>query len=496
MRREVSRRVFQVTDEVSSAEGGTRRTPRYVPGLSAKLLLLTILFVMLAEVLVFVPSVSNFRRQWLMERLAAAQIAALAAEAAPGGQLPPTLRDELLERAKVKAIAVKKADARVLIIEMDMPAEIGASYDLRNASWMTLIADALMVYVAPDDRVIRVVGQPGMSDEVIDVVMGEAPLREAMVRYGLDILGLSILISIITAALVYLSLDALLVKPMTKLTWNIVRFSERPEDPTRIITPSSRRDEIGTAQRELSAMQKELSETLSQKSRLAALGLAVSKISHDLRNMLSSAQLLSDRLIAVKDPTVQRLVPKLIASLDRAIRLCARTLDFGQAQEVPPHRSRFELAPLVAEVGDALGLPRPKLVGWTLDIEEGLEVDADRDQLFRVLSNLCRNAVQALESEGGRPGEIMVLARREGAVTVIEVADTGPGVPERARANLFKAFQSVARKDGTGLGLAIAAELVQAHGGQIALVGNEGGATFRVTIPDIVVELDQARRRA
>ncbi len=486
---------LKVTDETSSAEGGTRRTARYVPGLSAKLLLLTILFVMLAEVLVFVPSVSNFRRQWLMERLAAAQIAALAAEAAPGGQLPPALRDELLDRAKVKAIAVKKADARVLIIEMNMPAEIAASYDLRDASWMRLIADALMVYVAPDDRIIRVVGQPGMSDEVIDVVMEEAPLKAAMIRYGLDILGLSILISIITAALVYLSLDALLVKPMTKLTWNIVRFSERPEDPTRIIAPSARRDEIGTAERELSAMQKELSETLSQKTRLAALGLAVSKISHDLRNMLSSAQLLSDRLITVKDPTVQRLVPKLIASLDRAIRLCARTLDFGQAQEIPPSRMRFELAPLVAEVGDSLGLPRPKLISWTLAIEEGLEVDADRDQLFRVLSNLCRNAVQALESDG-RSGEIMVMARREGAVTIIEVADTGPGVPERARANLFKAFQSVARKDGTGLGLAIAAELVHAHGGEIALVGNQGGATFRVAIPDVVVDLDQARRRA
>jgi signal transduction histidine kinase len=470
--------------------------PRYLPGLSAKLLLLTILFVMLAEVLVFVPSVSNFRRQWLMERLAAAQIAALAAEAAPGGQLPPALRDELLERAKVKAIAVKKADARVLIIQMDMPTEIAAAYDLRNASWMALIADALMVYVAPDDRVIRVVGQPGMSDEVIDVVMGEGPLKKAMIRYGLDILGLSILISIITAALVYLSLDALLVKPMTRLTWNIVRFSERPEDPTRIITPSSRRDEIGTAERELSSMQKELAETLSQKSRLAALGLAVSKISHDLRNMLSSAQLLSDRLITVKDPTVQRLVPKLIASLDRAIRLCARTLDFGQAQEMPPRRTRVTLAPLVAEVGDALGLPRPKAVDWVLDIEDGLEVDADHDQLFRVLTNLARNAVQAIESQGGRPGEIAVSGRREGAVAIIEVADTGPGVPERARANLFKAFQSVARKDGTGLGLAIAAELVQAHGGQIALVGNDGGATFRVTIPDVVVDLEQARRRA
>lgn len=469
---------------------------RYVPGLSAKLLLLTILFVMLAEVLVFVPSVSNFRRQWLMERLAAAQIASLAAEAAPGGQLPSMLRDELLERAQVKAIAVKRAGSRTLIIEMDMPAEVDASFDLHDTSWLTLIKDALAVYLAPDDRVIRVMGDPGFHEgEMIDVVMGEQPLKAAMIRYGLDILGLSILISIITAALVYLSLDALLVKPMTKLTWNIVRFSQRPEDPTRVITPSTRRDEIGTAERELSAMQKELAETLSQKSRLAALGLAVSKISHDLRNMLSSAQLLSDRLITVKDPTVQRLVPKLIASLDRAIRLCAHTLDFGQAQETPPQRKRFPLAPLVTEIGDSLGLPRPKLIDWTVEVEDELEVDADRDQLYRVLSNLCRNAVQALESEGESAGEILLSARREGAVTVIEVADTGPGVPEKARAHLFEAFQSVARRGGSGLGLAIAHELVQAHGGQIALVSNDGGATFRVTIPDVVVELEHARQR-
>jgi signal transduction histidine kinase len=484
-----------VSDKSSETAVKPAPPPRYVPGLSAKLLLLTILFVMLAEVLVFVPSVSNFRRQWLMERLAAAQIAALAAEAAPGGQLPSMLRDELLERAQVKAIAIKRADERRLVIEMDMPAEIDAAYDLRDASWLALIADALMVYVAPEDRVIRVVGEPGMGEgEMIEVVMGEAPLKAAMIRYGLDILGLSILISIITAALVYLSLDALLVKPMTKLTWNIVRFSEAPEDPSRIIEPSDRRDEIGTAERELSAMQHELAETLSQKTRLAALGLAVSKISHDLRNMLSSAQLLSDRLITVKDPTVQRLVPKLIASLDRAIRLCARTLDYGQAQETPPKRKRFPLAPLVAEIGDSLGLPRQE-IDWSVDVEETFQVDADRDQLYRVLSNLCRNAVQALESEGEEMGEILVSARREGAVTVIEVADSGPGVPEKARAHLFEAFQSVARKGGSGLGLAIAHELVQAHGGQIALVKNEGGATFRVTIPDVVVELERARRR-
>ena len=242
-------------------------------------------------------------------------------------------------------------------------------------------------------------------------------------------------------------------------------------------------------------MQTELADMLTQKSRLAALGLAVSKISHDLRNILSSAQLLSDRLITVKDPRVQRLVPKLIASLDRAIRLCAHTLDFGQAQETPPQRRRFPLAPLVAEIGENLGLPRQHAIDWTVDIEKDLAIDADRDQLYRVLSNLCRNAVQALETIGEGRGTIAVTAWREGSMVMVEVSDTGPGVPERAKAHLFEAFQTVARKGGTGLGLAIAAELVQAHGGQIALVRNEGGAAFRLTIPDVVVDLERARRR-
>jgi signal transduction histidine kinase len=469
---------------------------RFVPGLSGKLLLLTILFVMVAEVLVFVPSVSNFRKQWLTARLEDAQIAALVAEAAPGGQLPRTLRDDLLRSAKVKAVAVKRQESRRLILEEDMPAEIDAAYDLRGATWPALIADALMVFAEADDRVIRVVGKPSFGDEqFIEVVMEEAPLKAAMIRYGLDILGLSILISIITAALVYLTLHLLLVKPMMRLTRDMVRFSERPEDPSRIVVPSGRSDEIGTAERELAAMQTELAGMLSQRNRLAALGLAVSKISHDLRNMLSSAQLLSDRLRSVKDERVQQLVPKLIASLDRAIRLCARTLDFGQAQENPPKRKLFPLAPLVAEVGEGLGLPRPDRIDWTLRIEPDLRVDADRDQLYRVLSNLSRNAVQALESQGDGDGEITITARREGSVTLIEVKDTGPGVPERARQHLFEAFQSVARKGGTGLGLAIAAELVNAHGGEIALLDNEGGATFRILIPDVVVELDRARRR-
>ncbi len=135
-----------------------------------------------------------------------------------------------------------------------------------------------------------------------------------MVRYGLNIVYLSIMISLITAALVYFAISALLVRPMMRISRNMLHFGEHPEDPSRIITPSGRFDEIGTAERELETMQRQLTQALNQKNRLAQLGLAVSKISHDLRNMLSNAQLISDRLTAIPDPTVQQFAPKLIAS--------------------------------------------------------------------------------------------------------------------------------------------------------------------------------------
>ena len=468
-------------------------------GLSAKLLLLTIGFVMIAEVLVFVPSVSNFRKNWLMERLAAAQIATVAAEAVEGPDIPGPVRDELLRSAQVLAIAYKRDDsARRLIMRSGMPAEVDGHYNLIGAGPFTLIRDALDVYFAPAGRYIRVIGQPGFGPgKFIEIVVNEDPLKAAMIGFGLNILALSIIISVITATLVYLAINTLLIAPMTRLTQNMVRFGKNPEDRDRQIRPSERRDEIGVAERELSHMQGELAETLQQKNRMAALGMAVSKINHDLRNMLANAQLISDRLGGVQDPTVQRFAPKLIASLDRAITLCTETLKFGRAREAPPERSAFALKPLVEEVGDSLGLGGRSGIGWRVEIEEALEVDADHGQLYRVLANLVRNAAQALEQQqGAARSDIVVSAMREGSVVRVDVSDTGPGVPERALVHLFEAFQGSARKGGTGLGLAIAAELVRAHGGSIEHLPTMHGATFRFTIPDRAVDLQAKRRLA
>jgi signal transduction histidine kinase len=463
-------------------------------GLSAKLLLLTLLFVMLAEVLIFVPSVANFRITWLTDRLVAARLAALATQVARDGNVPDSLRTELLRTAQVRAVSWIRNNERRMVLPPTVPAEIDDVYDFRASARsggalgelslrMRLIWDALAVFFARDDRIIRVLGEPVAGDQM-DIVLPEAALRTAMVRYGLNVLGLSIIISVITAALVYFALNTLFVQPMMRITRNILRFSENPEDASRVMVPSQRSDEIGTAERELASMQGQLTQTLQQKSRLAALGLAVSKISHDLRNMLANAQLISDRLASLPDPTVQRFAPKLIASLDRAINFSDSTLRFGRAEEPAPRREPMQLRPLVAEVGDGLGLPRDDAIAWAVEVDDVLRVDADRDQLYRVLSNLCRNALQAIEQQESARGAICVTAKRNGKRVTIEVVDDGPGLPPKAREFLFKAFQGSARAGGTGLGLAVAHELISAHGGSIRLLDTERGTTFVIEIPD------------
>jgi signal transduction histidine kinase len=243
-------------------------------------------------------------------------------------------------------------------------------------------------------------------------------------------------------------------------------------------------------------MQQDLATMLQQKNRLAALGLAVSKINHDLRNLLASAQLFSDQLSTLPDPKVQRFAPKLMHALERAIAFCQSTLSYGAAQEAPPDRQTVSVEALIEEVHESLGLGLDVPIRWIVSVERGLTMEADRDQMFRVILNLARNAVQALEARGARDparDQIRITGRRDRGGVVIEVSDTGPGVSERARSHLFQAFQGSTRAGGAGLGLAIAAELVRAHGGDIKLVPGTIGATFSITIPDQAVDLASRR---
>jgi signal transduction histidine kinase len=466
-------------------------------GLSGKLLLLTIPLVMIVEVLIYVPTIANFWTNRLNDRLAAANTAALVLDAAPLGMVPDSLSQQILTSIRARAVAIKMGQQRRLLASAELPAAIDHDIDMRTLTVWSSITGSLQTMLERGDQAIRVVGAAPGSAQFIEVVTDEKPLRQAMYRFSRNLLVVSLLIAVSTAALVYLALHYLFVRPMRRLTAGLMAFHEDPENSARIIVPSQRGDEIGLAERELSDMQRDLVSMLHQKSRLAALGLAVSKINHDLRNLLASSQLLSDQLASVPDPRVQRFAPKLMRSLERAIAFCQSTLSYGRAQEAAPDRRMVALEPVVGEVRETAGLATDASITWISAIERGLKVDADPDHLFRVLLNLVRNAAQALETRpSGDSGiqQIRLSGRREGGVAILEVADTGPGVPQKAREHLFEAFQSSGRPGGSGLGLAIAAELVRAHGGDIVLVEGTIGATFRIVIPDRPVELQSVRK--
>jgi signal transduction histidine kinase len=463
--------------------------------LSGKLLLLTIPLVMFALLMIYVPSIANFWTNRLNDRLAAANTAALVLDAAPLGMVPDSLARQILISVGARAVAIKMGQQRRMLASADLPAAIDRDIDMRTLTVWSAIVESFETMLETGNQTIRVVGPAPGAAQFIEVVVDEKPLRLAMYRFSRNLLVVSLGIAMLAAGLVYLALHYLFVRPMRRLTANLVGFHENPESAARIIVPSQRGDEIGVAERELSDMQRDLVSMLSQKSRLAALGLAVSKINHDLRNLLASSQLLSDQLASVPDPRVQRFAPKLMRSLERAIDFCQSTLSYGRAQEAEPDRRMILVEPVVTEVRESAGLAADASITWISAIERSLSIDADPDQLFRVLLNLVRNAAQALESAKGDAAtlQIRITGRREGSVAIIEVSDTGPGVPARAREHLFEAFQTSGRPGGSGLGLAIAAELIRAHGGDIHLVEGTIGATFRVSIPDRPVELQSVR---
>jgi signal transduction histidine kinase len=463
-------------------------------GLSGKLLLLTTLFVMVAEVMIYVPSIANFRIMWLKDRLAAAHTAALVLDAAPSGMVPESLAQQILDSIGAKAVAMKINDQRRLLARSNFTrTDVDQEVDVRDVSAWQAIHDAFKtLLMSRHNDILRAVGPAPRGGEFVEIVIEEGPLVDAMWRYSRNIMLLSLVISIFTAALVYCTLHYMFVRPMNRITRNITEFRRAPENPTRIIASSDRQDEIGTAERELAEMEHDLATMLQQKNHLAALGLAVSKINHDLRNILSSAQLFSDRLSALPDPKVQQFAPKLMRSLERAIALCQSTLSYGAAQEPPPDRRSALLEALVEEVRESLGAQPEAGIRWIYSIERGMALDCDRDQMLRVIMNVARNAVQALESRAPNDpsrDQIRITGRREGAVAVVEISDTGPGLSQKARLHLFEAFQASTRTGGTGLGLAIAAELVRSHGGEIKLVDGTIGATFRISIPDRAVDL-------
>jgi len=456
---------------------------RFLNTLSGRFLMLTVIFVMLAEVMIFVPSIARFRVDFLMLRLEKAQIASLSQLAAED-MLTPDLEAELLANAEVYNVVLRRDEVRELVLSSPIPEPIAATYDLRETNPFQLIRDALTSLADPTDHVIRVIGQPVQdAGMLIEITLRAGPLRHAMIDYGLRILVLSALISVVTAFLLFLAVRRLLVMPIRRVVRHMQAYAEAPEDARRVIAPTARVEELRLAEEALQSLQTQMISALRQKERLAQLGGAVAKISHDLRNILTTAQLFADRIEGSVDPVVARSAPKLVNSISRAVSLCEATLTFGKAEEPPPRLARLLLRPLVEEVREGEGLSPAGPIAVLIDMPPSLAIRADGEQLFRVLSNLVRNARQAIEAEGSG-GTIEISGGESDVEWWIRVGDSGPGLPPRAREHLFAAFQGGARKGGMGLGLAIASELVRGHGGRLELARSDAeGTEFVIHLP-------------
>jgi signal transduction histidine kinase len=454
--------------------------------LSGRLLLLTIFYVTLGQVLIFVPSVGQYYRELLGNHIESAELAVMPFTLPESNKLPHDLRSEIIQRAGAEAVLLTLVEQRFFFEVNNEPKKIDATIDLTKAGFTTSMIEGMACLFHRGDRMLHVIAPTRIHGaRSIGIILREGPIRAALWAYAFRVMETGFFVSALAACLVFASLFFVFVRPMERITEAMVRFRENPEDSARIVSASSRRDEIGLAERELASMQRDLYGSLQQKTRLAALGAAVARIQHDLRNILANAKLASDRLADIDDPVVKNLSPRLVSSLDRAVALATQTLRYGRAEENPPVRKLMALKPLIDEVGEAAVETRtaPGEIGFANRVDPALKIDADSEQLYRMVLNLLRNAVEAL---AGRPNaQIEIFAERRDRIVSLVIADNGPGIPKALQAKLFQPFATAARAGGSGLGLAIARDLARLHGGEMTLIATgPDGTQFRIDIPD------------
>ncbi|MDB5450042.1 MAG: sensor histidine kinase [Phenylobacterium sp.] len=455
-------------------------------GLSARLLTLTILFVALGGALALPPALAAFEEQWLLDRIRAAELASLAPEVAPDRVVSEQLSAQLLQGAGVERVAIQTDGMRRLVLGGPTLAKAPYVVDLRHQAPTSWLAAPFRTLLGGDGRRVRVVAEPRFRRaDFVEIVAPDAELKRAMVSYLWKLVLVTAFVSGMAGLLVYLSLNLFLVRPMQRITHAMERFRADPDDPQARVELSGRRDEIGRAEAELSRMQADLRAALNSRARLAALGEAVAKINHDLRNMLTSAQIASERLAALKDPKVSQALPRLERALDRAVKLATDVLTYGKTQETAPEPRPVRLAPALEAAAEEARLS-DEGVRLVSEVGRADQVSADPDQLHRILVNVLRNAREAIEQQPDRtePGRIRVTLSQSDGVSVVSMADNGPGLPDRARERLFQPFAGSSRAEGAGLGLAIARELAQGHGGDLVLAQSDPtGAVFELRLP-------------
>lgn len=448
---------------------------------------MTISFIMIAEILIFIPSAAVFRQSWLEDRAERSGHLTLALTGVPDYEGSEILSKQFMEDTHVIMLATKREGMTELVLggppeDMDFQ-----TIDLRTMGRLPNFMDTFSAFFGDESGYLRVLSTPLVDgQELLEYIVPKASLQDALRNYCHRIFLLSILIAIITGTLLYIALSMVIVRPVKKLAEGLAAFREDPETRRSNLPPSRRKDEIGQLQREFYDMKQSVRAAFKQQDRLADLGLAVAKINHDLRNVLTSAQLVSDRLAMDKEERVARMGERLVRAIDRGVKLCAEVLDYSQANTEALDMEDVRISLLLGEVAADV-LPNfgsgPRAIQFKNLVPSDLEVRADPDHTYRIFHNLFRNAAQAMAAikEDDADRQLTVRTIPQHPLT-IDVQDTGPGLPSKAQDNLFKAFTGASGHGNTGLGLTISKELAQTQGGDLTLKDTgETGTIFSVS---------------
>jgi len=457
--------------------------------LSGKLLLLSIAFVMLAELVLFIPSAALFRQDWLAERGQEAGLLAQALTGVPDYEASEILAEQFMNDTDVLMMSAKRDGMSELVLGMPPESDIWEIVDIRNASRLPLFRDAFRSLFGSSEGYLRVITQsPVAGQDNLELIIPKAKLKWAMRDYCQRIFLLSLAIAIITGILIYLAMLVMIVRPIEKLAKGLSDFRQDPETRRSNLPPTNRRDEIGQLEREFYDMKSSVRSSFKQRERLATLGMAVAKINHDLRNVFTSAQLVSDRIAMDKDERVAKMGNRLTRAIDRGVKLTGEVLNFSATAGEPTDFEDVRISLLVGEAaGDVIGHygAGPRRISFVNNVPSELTVSADPDHTYRIFHNLFRNACQAMSEirDDDALRELTVEPVPSGDNITILVRDTGPGLPQKAKDNLFKAFASSSGHGSTGLGLTISKDLAKAQGGDLMLEStSEKGTVFAVTL--------------
>ena len=217
--------------------------------------------------------------------------------------------------------------------------------------------------------------------------------------------------------------------------------------------------------------------------KLKALGELMAAVAHEIKNPLASikgaAEAIADEI--ARDSPRRRLVDIQMKEISRLGQTLERFLSFARPQ--PVMGGRVDVAELVERVADLVA-HRARQQGVEMAVEKRalLPVTGDSDRLQQVLLNLALNALDAMP-EGGRLEFVLREERHAGGTEqVIDVRDTGPGIPPEERERIFDPFYTT-KEGGTGLGLSISERIVEEHGGYIEVGSGSDGACFCIHLP-------------